>query len=370
MVNEAPGSAHLILAGNVVHLDPAPAMSEAMIEGWTRQQRSRFLKDQTIAARIRMIRRFSEFTNLYPWQWTPAEAEAWISDLRSGDRALALSTIRSYEITVRLFCEYLTDNRYGWMQVCADRFGSTPQLVFHEGNSVLHIGDYEGSPRRRPLTYDEIQALFDAADGRAEKIRADGRKGALAAMRDSAMLKFCYAFGLRRSEVCNIDLVDLRRNPQAPQYGSSGSVAVRFGKASRGGPAKRRTVLTVPEFDWIVDVVEHYLTEIRPAFAPGAHPALWVTERAGRISPRSVNAALTAARDDANLDPILDLHCLRHSYVTHLIEFDYPVRFVQEQVGHAHASTTSIYTGVSNEYRNQLLTRAMRNRHGELWSES
>ncbi|ABG94981.1 conserved hypothetical protein [Rhodococcus jostii RHA1] len=79
MDNEAPGAARLMLADNVVHLDPAPAMAEAMIEGWTRQQRSRFLKEPTIAGRVRMIRRFTEFTNQYPWQWSPAEAEEWIS---------------------------------------------------------------------------------------------------------------------------------------------------------------------------------------------------------------------------------------------------------------------------------------------------
>ncbi len=369
MDNEAPGAARLMLADNVVHLDPAPAMAEAMIEGWTRQQRSRFLKEPTIAGRVRMIRRFTEFTNQYPWQWSPAEAEEWISSLRSGERPLALSTVRSYEITIRLFCEYLTDRRYGWTQVCLDRFGRAPELVFHEGNSVLHVADYEGTPRRRPLSYDEVQALFDTLDSRVDTIRASGRKGALAAMRDSALLKFCYAFGLRRAEVCRIDLVDLRRNPQAPQHRQVGSVAVRYGKASKGGPAKRRTVLTVPEFDWIVEVIEQYLSEVRPALAPGAHPALWVTERAGRISPRSVNLAFAGARRECGLDSALDLHCLRHSYVTHLIEFDYPVRFVQEQVGHAHASTTAIYTGVSNEYRNQLLTRALRTRLGELWSE-
>ena len=38
------------------------------------------------------------------------------------------------------------------------------EMVFHEGNSVLHKLDYEGDPRRQPLTYDEVQALFDAAD--------------------------------------------------------------------------------------------------------------------------------------------------------------------------------------------------------------
>lgn len=30
--------------------------------------------------------------------------------------------------------------------------------------------------------------------------------------------------------------------------------------------------------------------------------------------------------------------------MTHLVEFDYPERFVQDQVGHAYASTTAIYT--------------------------
>lgn len=44
-----------------------------------------------------------------------------------------------------------------------------------------------------------------------------------------------------------------------------------------------------------------------------------------------------------------------HSYVTHLIEFGYPERFVQDQVGHRHGSTTALYTWVSDEYRNRLL---------------
>jgi site-specific recombinase XerD len=45
------------------------------------------------------------------------------------------------------------------------------------------------------------------------------------------------------------------------------------------------------------------------------------------------------------LDPVLDFHSLRRSYVTHLIEDGWDARFVQDQVGHEHSSTTSIYTG-------------------------
>ncbi|MFZ4142739.1 tyrosine-type recombinase/integrase [Streptomyces griseoincarnatus] len=52
----------------------------------------------------------------------------------------------------------------------------------------------------------------------------------------------------------------------------------------------------------------------------------------------------SSIREAAGLDDTLDLHCLRHSYITHLIEFGYPERFVQDQVGHRYASTTAIYT--------------------------
>ena len=45
--------------------------------------------------------------------------------------------------------------------------------------------------------------------------------------------------------------------------------------------------------------------------------------------------------------------------MTHLIEYGYPERFVQEQVGHAYASTTAIYAGVSNDFKNQALRAAL-----------
>jgi integrase len=96
-----------------------------------------------------------------------------------------------------------------------------------------------------------VQALFDAADWRAGQIRARGRKGALAALRDAAVLKMVYAYGLRRQEAGGLDLADLRRYPKAPQYGRRGGLFVRWGKASKGSPPWRRTVLTVPEMDWI-----------------------------------------------------------------------------------------------------------------------
>ncbi len=356
-----------MLARNVVHLDPAPAVFDAMKEGWARQQAARFLKSTTIDPRLRLIERMEEFTGLYPWQWTPAEGEAFIAHLRSGAAPIQLSTARSYEVTIELFLEYLLDSRYEWINACVERFGEAPQQVFHEGNSVLHTVEYEGDPRRRPLTYDEVQALFDAADARPAKIKGQGRKGSLTALRDAALLKVIYAFGTRRTESSKVDLTDLRRSRKAPQFRGYGSMMVRYGKAPKGAPPKRRMVQMVPEMDWAVDVLDEWSTDIRPHFSPGRHPALWVTERVGRVSPRSINDAFVTARKDAGLDEDLDLHCLRHSYVTHLTEFGYPARCVQEQVGHSHASTTAVYMGVSDEYRNALLAASLKNRLGDDW---
>jgi integrase/recombinase XerC len=52
-------------------------------------------------------------------------------------------------------------------------------------------------------------------------------------------------------------------------------------------------------------------------------------------------------------------HCLRHSYVTHLVEDGYDALFVQQQAGHEYASTTAIYTSVSSDYRTRTLRSAL-----------
>ncbi len=105
-----------------------------------------------------------------------------------------------------------------------------------------------------------------------------------------------------------LDAGDWHPSPAAPAFGNLGLVHVRFGKAMRGSAPRRRTVLSV--FGWAVEEV-------------------------------------------------LDLHALRHSYVTHLAEDGFPEKFVSEQVGHAYVSTMALYTSVSDDFKNRVLARAL-----------
>jgi hypothetical protein len=68
------------------------------------QQVSRGLREDTITPRERLVRRFLEFTNEYPWSWGPSHVDEWTQTLTS-ERRLAPSTIRGYQMDLRLFSE-------------------------------------------------------------------------------------------------------------------------------------------------------------------------------------------------------------------------------------------------------------------------
>ncbi len=96
------------------------------------------------------------------------------------------------------------------------------------------------------------------------------------------MLKVAYGFGLRRTEVQMLDLADFNANPHAGEFGEYGVCQVRFGKAGKGSPPKRRSVLTV--WEWVPSVLEQWIGEARPIMpAAAASAALWPSERGPRV---------------------------------------------------------------------------------------
>ncbi len=357
----APSVRRLTLA----YIDEERQVFEAMLGSWSNQQLSRGLEPSTVYQRDLMLKRFRDFTSSYPWTWLPGDMEEYSSSLFSRERPLSRSTIRSYQVAIKSFCDHLLDARYGWVAECRTRFGETPSQICFAWNTVAHVSEYEGQPGRRPLSRAELQALFDVADDRFDRIRDRGAKGALAALRDSQLIKTAYAWGLRRREVLGLDLADLHSSPHAPQWHGYAILHVRWGKASAGGPPRRRSVHALPEFSWAVDGLRSWVEDARERFSPGANTALWPNERGMRVGARYIDSRFAQLREEAGLPKELTMHCLRHSYITDSTEHGYAQRFLSDQAGHSYASSTQIYTAVSDDFKDWQLRRALSRYEGE-----
>jgi len=77
------------------------------------------------------------------------------------------------------------------------------------------------------------------------------------------------------------------------------------------------------------------------------------------VSTDYVSRRFAEYRDALGLPSELHPHCLRHSYVTHLLEDGFDPYFVQQQVGHRWGGSTGLYSGVSSDFKNRSLRSAL-----------
>ena len=161
-----------------------------------------------------------------------------------------------------------------------------------------------------------------------------------------------------------LEYVDFGPNPHIPAYGNFGAVQVRWAKGTKGSGPRRRTVLTVPQFEWVVELLKNWLSPSgRALFATADRStAMWPSERSGSVVVRTLDRSFKRARERAGLPDELTLHALRHSYVTRLIEAGSDPMLVQHQVGHSYSSTTALYTSVSSDYKQKTVQRMIAQR--------
>ncbi|MBN2566788.1 tyrosine-type recombinase/integrase [Candidatus Woesearchaeota archaeon] len=82
--------------------------------------------------------------------------------------------------------------------------------------------------------------------------------------------------------------------------------------------------------------------------APGREGPVFLTNRGGRYSPRTIQKIIADAAAKAGIRKRITPHTLRHSFATHLLENGTDLRHIRDLLGHSDLRTTMVYTNVSN----------------------
>ena len=189
--------------------------------------------------------------------------------------------------------------------------------------------------RRLPsiLTKDQLSALIAAADEQTPQ-----------GLRNRAILELMYAAGVRLSEIVALDLPNLDLLER--------TLIVR-GKGNK----ERMVLIGAPA----QQALQRYLSQGRPKLSTEGSSALFLNRHGNRLSGRSVQQIVRRHALRAGLDERVHPHLLRHSFGTHLLDGGAELRVVQELLGHASASTTQIYTHVTEEQARRVYTQAFYN---------
>jgi integrase/recombinase XerC len=243
-------------------------------------------------------------------QVEPQRVAAYVAQLYSLEAARR--TIARRLCTLRSFFAFC--RRSGWISI--DPMGeiSNPKLG-----------------RTLPCAINEAQLLqlFEQAD----LSRYQG-------VRDRAILELFYSSGLRVSELVQLNDSDFDADQRLVRV---------LGKGSR----ERLIPVTRTASQWLLAVKAHAQRPQKPGVT-----ALFLNRFGTRLTSRSVDRMLRAYLLQSGLAGRITPHTLRHTIATHWLDRGMDLKTIQLLLGHASLATTTIYTHVSSQLKQQVYEKA------------
>lgn len=179
-------------------------------------------------------------------------------------------------------------------------------------------------PKKLPvgiLSIDEMKSLLAQPD----TIKWNG-------IRDRAIMEVMYSTAMRRSELINLDLLDL--------YDDRKTIHIRQGKylKDRVVPCGRIA------WKWL----KRYLEEVRPLrLADPNEQALFINHAGGRLGKQGIKTLLDKYYKQAEFSRRVTPHTFRHTCATHMHDNGASIRRLQDILGHESIETTARYIQVS-----------------------
>jgi integrase/recombinase XerC len=157
--------------------------------------------------------------------------------------------------------------------------------------------------------------------------------------RDRAIVELLYGAGLRAAELSGLDV---SASGSADGWVDLESTEIHV--LGKGG--KRRST---PLGKAAADALRAWLA-VRGQLAAAGEAALFVGARGHRLSGSTLRKMLSARAVNAGMPAHVHPHMLRHSFASHLLQSSGDLRAVQELLGHAHITTTQVYTQLDHQH--------------------
>lgn len=172
------------------------------------------------------------------------------------------------------------------------------------------------NPLPKVLAIEEVADIINALDN----------------IKHKCMISLIYSAGLRRSELLNMRIsnIDSKRMELFIAH------------------SKNRKDRVVPLSETGLQLLREYYKSYHPK------DYLFEGQNGDQYSERSLALVLKKACEKAGIRKQVNLHMLRHSYATHLLETGTDLRYIQELLGHKSSKTTEIYTHVSQRSLNKI----------------
>jgi len=153
--------------------------------------------------------------------------------------------------------------------------------------------------------------------------------------RDRAIIEVLYSCGLRGIELCNLTAYDIDPKDHTARVNQ--------------GKGKKDRVVPIGKV--ALGYVAEYLANVRPLLlarnrSRAAGDRLFLSDAGTALRSEVLRRILMRHRRAASLPESVTVHSLRHACATEMLRGGASVRHVQEMLGHAHLSTTQIYTRV------------------------
>jgi len=255
--------------------------------------------------------------------------EIWLKNRRYSDR-----TIKTYTEAIKVFLNYFSEKSPEQI-TDTDLAGFNYNYILKKGYSASYQNQVINAVKlfylkveNRQISINDIERpkKYNPLPKVIPKTVVEKMLTSIPNFKHKTALTIIYACGLRRSELINLHIKDLDSK--------------RLTVTIKNGKGQKDRVLPVSEK--LMNMIIKYYRMYKPLN--------YLVEgqlKGEKYSETSLEKIFHKYLDKVYKNHNFTLHCLRHSYATHLLEAGVSLRYIQELLGHKSSRTTEIYTHVS-----------------------